>query len=600
MTNLAGEIERLISLGERLDISDDELELLFWRFYPRYRFIKTLPLDAALLDIGAGSGGLHLWAGWGSPPRHDLRFYGVDLQRGQWADRYADWQVADLDQGLPEFSTHFDAFLASHLIEHVASPLALIAAMRRQAATGARMYLEWPHPRSAGFPSAAELAKRGFVVQTVNFHDDHTHLRPLERSDVTEALAAEGFRTVEEGEIALGVLAEELMARGRRRDDLTWRQMGLWSRTGWCNYVIAERSDAPAVVRPARSKSPLPAAAPTHAAASPDVAPSPVRPATSVATLRPLRRFLPQPAHAVVSSLASVPARLSTPSTIADGAATEARSTAQPQRPPEGNGEPVGLLPPVPGSYLPEFPDQDRAWRKGRSVYEGYQRGWGLAFGALAEKVEADPDFQDALSLARGRSILDRHRMMNLFLLMKFFVPRLAMLGGPQHVIEFGSYRGGSAFFLARLAQRFCAGMRIFALDTFGGMPQTDHSADLHRAGDFADVEFAEISAARQAAGLHNLELVQGLFSDTLAGVLAGVPRFALVHIDCDIREPVAYAYDETRAYMAPGGYVVFDDSVVASCLGATEVVEQLVIQRDGLLSEQIYPHHVFRAPTRP
>jgi len=47
---------------------------------------------------------------------------------------------------------------------------------------------------------------------------------------------------------------------------------------------------------------------------------------------------------------------------------------------------------------------------------------------------------------------------------------------------------------------------------------------------------------------------------------------------------------------MVPGGYIVFDDATTSSCIGATAVVEDDVIRRDGLNSEQIFPHFVFRA----
>jgi hypothetical protein len=47
---------------------------------------------------------------------------------------------------------------------------------------------------------------------------------------------------------------------------------------------------------------------------------------------------------------------------------------------------------------------------------------------------------------------------------------------------------------------------------------------------------------------------------------------------------------------MVAGGYYVFDDATVSSCLGATEMVEDLPIRRDGLSAEQIVPHFVFRA----
>jgi hypothetical protein len=44
----------------------------------------------------------------------------------------------------------------------------------------------------------------------------------------------------------------------------------------------------------------------------------------------------------------------------------------------------------------------------------------------------------------------------------------------------------------------------------------------------------------------------------------------------------------------------VFDDPLVSSCLGAFEVIESLVIRRDGLYAEQVYPHLVYRTPAAP
>ena len=48
---------------------------------------------------------------------------------------------------------------------------------------------------------------------------------------------------------------------------------------------------------------------------------------------------------------------------------------------------------------------------------------------------------------------------------------------------------------------------------------------------------------------------------------------------------------------MAPGGYWVFDDPLTPDCIGAAEAVEDVLIKRDGLNSEQLYPHYVFREP---
>jgi SAM-dependent methyltransferase len=202
---------------------------------------------------------------------------------------------------------------------------------------------------------------------------------------------------------------------------------------------------------------------------------------------------------------------------------------------------------------LPELAEISAQLRNGRSVRDGYARGWGLAYGKVAQLVAADPLYREAMAVASGRTWVAEARRMNLFLLLKFYLPRLA----PGNIVEFGTYRGGNALFMALVASRILPGVKVFALDTFEGMPA----------------------------------------EDTAAGVVARAAPFALAHIDCDIFSAVACAYEAIMPAMVPGGYVVFDDATESSCIGATEAVESLVIRRDGLSSEQIHPHFVFRAP---
>jgi len=137
--------------------------------------------------------------------------------------------------------------------------------------------------------------------------------------------------------------------------------------------------------------------------------------------------------------------------------------------------------------------------------------------------------------------------------------------------------------------------VKVFGLDTFEGMPETDISVDAHKGGDFSDANFDELQKVVQDSGLPNITFVKGLFEETAPELLKKNGPIALAHIDCDIRSAVAYSYEVVKPYMLPGGYYVFDDATTPSCIGATEVVEELVIRRDGLHSEQIYPHFVFR-----
>lgn len=242
-------------------------------------------------------------------------------------------------------------------------------------------------------------------------------------------------------------------------------------------------------------------------------------------------------------------------------------------------------------SYLPDVGWVAAGIRKGRVPREGYVRGWGIQFGGLRERVLADPLYQRAAALAAGRSVMDENNRINLYLLMRFYLHRLPA----GHIVEFGSYRCGSAMFMARVMQEVAPATRVYAFDTFAGMPPTDDSVDAHRAGDFADADVGEIRAAIAAAGLANLELVVGAFEDTAAVALARIGPVALAHIDSDIHSAIAFSYDAVKRHVVPGGYVVFDDATVASCLGATEAVEELVIFRDGLHAEQISPQYVFR-----
>ncbi len=65
---------------------------------------------------------------------------------------------------------------------------------------------------------------------------------------------------------------------------------------------------------------------------------------------------------------------------------------------------------------------------------------------------------------------------------------------------------------LAYVCQRLHAGTKVFALDTFQGMPSTDKTIDAHNAGDFADVLFDDLDAYVRSLYLDNLTLVRGQF----------------------------------------------------------------------------------------
>jgi hypothetical protein len=91
--------------------------------------------------------------------------------------------------------------------------------------------------------------------------------------------------------------------------------------------------------------------------------------------------------------------------------------------------------------------------------------------------------------------------------------------------------------------------------------------------------------------------LVKGLFSETVIATLPSIGPVRLSHIDCDLYDAVRVSYDGCKSQTVPGGYIVFDDPLISTCLGAFEAIEELVIRRDGLHAEQVFPHLVYRMP---
>lgn len=254
------------------------------------------------------------------------------------------------------------------------------------------------------------------------------------------------------------------------------------------------------------------------------------------------------------------------------------------------------------GKSVPPMQQELQSWnngkkstlRKGRCVADGYARGWGMQYSDLRQRVREDKLYQEARQVMAGRSVMSEDNMMNIFLIIRDYLKNIDF----GHIVEFGCYKGGNALFMAYVADRLYPGMRVYAFDTFTGMPETDKRIDAHGAGDFADVDIGELRHFAESKGIVNIEFVQGLFEQTAPIVLPKIGDISLAHIDCDIYSAVSYSYKAVRTFMVPGGYLVFDDATYSNCLGATEAVEDFAIRYDGLSSEQIFPHFVFRAPT--
>ncbi len=229
----------------------------------------------------------------------------------------------------------------------------------------------------------------------------------------------------------------------------------------------------------------------------------------------------------------------------------------------------------------------------GRDIGAGHLRGWGLEYGdLLRDFLASDRIYQAAFQAARDRgSLLLEHKLANLYLIIRYAM-------GRGDIYEFGSYSGGSAVFMATVLKELRMPAKVYAFDTYEGMPPTDAVRDLHSEGDFADTGYAELLAYVASNGLDgHLETVKGEFGATLPRMIERRNPIALMHVDCDIYEPIKYVVRRCLPRLSPASHLVFDDPLHGSCLGAFDAVQELLIRELGLTAEQAYPHLVFRLP---
>jgi O-methyltransferase len=129
-------------------------------------------------------------------------------------------------------------------------------------------------------------------------------------------------------------------------------------------------------------------------------------------------------------------------------------------------------------------------------------------------------------------------------------------------IIEAGAWRGGASMLIRATLDTLGDDRKVWVADSFQGFPAPDTpDSEAHRLGsiDFLAVPSDEVAASFARLGLdRGVELVQGFFEDTLAGVADR--RWALVRLDADTYEPTRLALHTLYPGLSVGGYLVIDD----------------------------------------
>lgn len=144
----------------------------------------------------------------------------------------------------------------------------------------------------------------------------------------------------------------------------------------------------------------------------------------------------------------------------------------------------------------------------------------------------------------------------------------------PGCFVEVGVYQGGTAQYLAKLAEE--QGRKIFLYDTFTGIPYAEEF-DPIRPGTFGDTSFEVVKSQIPYA-----TVVQGIFPESAVEM----GPIAFIHLDCDQYQSYKDSFSYLLPLCQPGTVIWFDDF---GCLyGADKAVletfspEQLLLHNTG------------------
>lgn len=240
----AEQIKRWFDQPRKSQLDQGRVMELYFTFHPRTCFLKTLPREAQVADIGAGDGSLSVFLNWPSPERRDLALYAYSIEKGELFDQFQGYEISDWNEAPPEFGGRmFDAIVCAHFIEHIADPTSFAVWAQRKLKPGGRIYLEWPSPASLDLPSRAKLEEIGVPLVISRFDDDCTHNELPDCDAMIAALVSRGFVIETRGTVRLPWLEDEMLAHFRDAVDGFPRQAAFWSWTEWSQYLVVRRGD---------------------------------------------------------------------------------------------------------------------------------------------------------------------------------------------------------------------------------------------------------------------------------------------------------------------------------------------------------------------
>lgn len=146
----------------------------------------------------------------------------------------------------------------------------------------------------------------------------------------------------------------------------------------------------------------------------------------------------------------------------------------------------------------------------------------------------------------------------------------------PGAAAEIGVYHGGSLVRIAKFFKR----TTFYGIDTFEGLPEPLENIDIHRKGDFSDVDFDFLTGFFKIT-LPNVRLIKGVFPEKKVIDFINDKMFSFVHVDVDLYQSTKDCLVFFVPKLALGGVLIVDDYGFKGTPGAKKAVDEYITGLD-------------------
>ena len=125
------------------------------------------------------------------------------------------------------------------------------------------------------------------------------------------------------------------------------------------------------------------------------------------------------------------------------------------------------------------------------------------------------------------------------------------------NIIELGSWKAGNAILMAKFLQQINSKRKIFACDTFDGVPCDDEFVENKKGkGEFLDVDIKKIREKIKIYGVEKeIKLITGNFNNSLKQLEN--ETFSLVFLDCMVYDSEKFAINFSYPKLSTNGIFI-------------------------------------------